>query len=139
MCKHVAAVLYGVGTRLDEMPRLLFVLRDVDEGELLASVERDLPLTRPTLSAEKVLDDSDVAALFGLEMTETTPIDPPVPTTPKLPPQSKSPNKKPAQSRSPAVKKGNSSRIARIKPEPKWVALMHAPKRRAQRRRKHPL
>jgi len=28
MCKHVAAVLYGVGARLDEMPRLLFVLRD---------------------------------------------------------------------------------------------------------------
>jgi uncharacterized Zn finger protein len=53
-CKHVAAVLYGVGARLDEMPRLLFVLRDVDESELLASVEQDLPLTRATLSAEKV-------------------------------------------------------------------------------------
>jgi uncharacterized Zn finger protein len=65
MCKHVAAVLYGVGARLDEIPRLLFVLRDVDEGELLAGVGRDLPLTRVTLSAEKVLHDSDVAALFG--------------------------------------------------------------------------
>ena len=73
MCKHVAAVLYGVGARLDEMPRLLFVLRDVDESELLASVEQDLPLTRATLSAEKVLDDSDVAALFGLEMTGNRP------------------------------------------------------------------
>jgi uncharacterized Zn finger protein len=88
MCKHVAAVLYGVGARLDEMPRLLFVLRDVYEGELLASVERDLPLTRAMLSAEKVLDDSDVAALFGLEMTETAHIDVPAPTTPKLPPRS---------------------------------------------------
>ena len=36
MCKHVAASLYGVGARLDEEPRLLFVLRGVDEGELLA-------------------------------------------------------------------------------------------------------
>src|SRR5271167_2740760 len=134
MCKHVAAVLYGVGARLDEIPRLLFVLRDVHEGELLASVERDLPLTRATLSAEKVLDDSDVAALFGLEMTETAHIDAPAPTTPKLPPRSKTPRKKPAQSRSPAVKKRNPSRIARTKPEPKWVALMHARKRRAQRR-----
>ena len=137
--KHVAAVLYGVGARLDEMPRLLFVLRDVDEGELLASVEQDLPLTRATLSAEKVLDDSDVAALFGLEMTETTRIDAPAPTTSKLLPRSKTPSKKPAQSRSPAVKNRNSSRIARTKPQPKWAVLMHARKRRARRRLKHPV
>ncbi len=45
---------------------------------------QDLPLTRATLSAEKVLDDSDVAALFGLEMTETTRIDAPAPTASKL-------------------------------------------------------
>jgi uncharacterized Zn finger protein len=30
MCKHVAAVLYGVGTRLDEDPALFFVLRNVN-------------------------------------------------------------------------------------------------------------
>src|SRR5205085_2379346 len=36
MCKHVAAALYGVGARLDEKPQLLFVLRGVDENELLA-------------------------------------------------------------------------------------------------------
>ena len=36
MCKHVAAALYGVGARLDEKPQLLFVLRGVDESELLA-------------------------------------------------------------------------------------------------------
>jgi uncharacterized Zn finger protein len=70
MCKHVAAVLYGVGARLDEIPQLLFVLRDVDEKELLAGVEQGLPLTRTTPSAAKVLDDSDVAALFGLEMSQ---------------------------------------------------------------------
>ncbi len=139
MCKHVAAVLYGVGARLDEMPRLLFVLRDVDEGELLASVEQDLPLTRATLSAEKILDDSDVAALFGLEMTESARMDAPAPTAPKLPPRSKTPSTKPAQSSSPAVKKRKSSRIARTKPEPKWAVLVHARKRRAQRRLKHPV
>ena len=66
MCKHVAAVLYGVGARLDEQPQLLFVLRDVDENELLASAGQDLPLTRAAPNAAKVLDESDVAALFGL-------------------------------------------------------------------------
>lgn len=107
------------------------MLRDVDEGELLASVEQDFPLTRATLSAEKVLDDSDVAALFGLEMTESARMDAPALTAPKLPPRSKTPSKKPAQSRSPAVKKRKSSRIARTKPEPKWAVLMHAKARTA--------
>ena len=30
MCKHVAAVLYGVGARLDSEPEMLFLLRGVD-------------------------------------------------------------------------------------------------------------
>src|SRR3954468_12547919 len=69
MCKHVAAALYGVGARLDEKPQLLFVLRDVDETEMLASAGQDSPLTTVP-GAAKVLDESDVAALFGLEMAE---------------------------------------------------------------------
>jgi uncharacterized Zn finger protein len=36
MCKHVAAVLYGVGARLDERPELFFLLRQVDQAELIA-------------------------------------------------------------------------------------------------------
>ena len=36
MCKHAAAVLSGIGSRLDESPELLFVLRGVDETELIA-------------------------------------------------------------------------------------------------------
>ena len=35
MCKHAAAVLYGVGSRLDERPELLFRLRDVDAEDLV--------------------------------------------------------------------------------------------------------
>ena len=35
MCKHVAAVLYGIGSRLDRQPELLFTLRSVDAAELL--------------------------------------------------------------------------------------------------------
>src|ERR1700726_3038402 len=42
MCKHVAAVLYGVGARLDEKPALLFALRGVEAHELLASAGGDL-------------------------------------------------------------------------------------------------
>jgi uncharacterized Zn finger protein len=70
MCKHVAAVLYGVGARLDHAPRLLFVLRGVDENELIAGAGQDLPLAKSAPTAAKVLDGSDVAALFGLEMAD---------------------------------------------------------------------
>src|SRR6516162_1687719 len=75
MCKHVSAVLYGVGARLDQKPQLLFVLRGVDENELIASAGKDLPLSKATPTAAKVLDHGDVAALFGLEMAETAHFD----------------------------------------------------------------
>src|SRR5712675_2129062 len=70
MCKHVAAVLYGVGARLDHEPRLLFVLRGVDEQELLASAGENVSLTKGAPATAQVLDAGDVAALFGLEMAE---------------------------------------------------------------------
>jgi uncharacterized Zn finger protein len=70
MCKHVAAVLYGVGARLDEKPELLFQLRGVDESELLDSAAKDFSLAKAPPSDEKVLAERDVIALFGLEMAE---------------------------------------------------------------------
>ncbi len=89
MCKHVAAALYGVGARLDEKPQLLFVLRDVDENEMLAGAGQDPPLTRAAPGAAKVLDESDVAALFGLEMAETPHIPNPAFAVPKRPQESR--------------------------------------------------
>jgi len=93
MCKHVAAALYGVGARLDETPQLLFVLRGVDENDLLANAGQDVGLTKAKPGA-KLLDDADVGALFGLEMAEPTVsgsamADPPVPAAPKQPRQPK--------------------------------------------------
>jgi len=70
MCKHVAAVLYGVGARLDEKPALLFELRGVDENQLLTNAGQELSLKKAVPATAKVLDDGDVAALFGLEMVE---------------------------------------------------------------------
>jgi hypothetical protein len=37
VCKHVAAVLYGVSVRLDTRPKLFFDLRQVDQAELIGS------------------------------------------------------------------------------------------------------
>lgn len=71
MCKHVAATLYGVGARLDEAPRLLFVLRGVDESELLVTGQ-EIAQSKPAPDASAVLNDGDVAALFGIEMINVT-------------------------------------------------------------------
>jgi uncharacterized Zn finger protein len=83
MCKHVAAALYGVGARLDEKPQLLFVLRGVDENELLANAGQDLALAKAAPGAARLLDDSDVAALFGLEMAGPATSDAVTPAAPK--------------------------------------------------------
>ena len=53
MCKHVAAVLYGVGARLDERPELLFQLRAVDENDLVAGLDEALPLSNQPPDAGK--------------------------------------------------------------------------------------
>ncbi|MBI3183154.1 MAG: SWIM zinc finger family protein [Myxococcales bacterium] len=68
MCKHVAAVLYGIGARLDERPELLFKLRKVDEKDLIAKAGRGLPLAKKGPAADKVLGGESLSALFGLEM-----------------------------------------------------------------------
>jgi uncharacterized Zn finger protein len=82
MCKHVAAALYGVGARLDKEPELLFVLRKVDEQELLAGDAGDLSFAQATSSA-MLLNDGDVAALFGLEMAQTADFEAPSSKTQK--------------------------------------------------------
>src|SRR5271165_5930273 len=70
MCKHVAAVLYGVGARLDESPELLFRLRAVDETELLSNLGSALPDTRTNHDTGQTLVCDDLAVLFDLDMEE---------------------------------------------------------------------
>src|SRR5919202_2003808 len=70
MCKHVAAVLYGVGARLDQEPELLFRLRAVDGNDLIADLSAALPGPTARPAGRRVLGDTDVAALFGLDIAE---------------------------------------------------------------------
>ncbi|MBS1875890.1 MAG: hypothetical protein JSU00_21930 [Acidobacteria bacterium] len=69
MCKHVAAVLYGIGARFDKHPELLFRLREVDEKDLIASAGKGLPTPAAGAPGKgKVLGGEDLADLFGLDM-----------------------------------------------------------------------
>jgi uncharacterized Zn finger protein len=70
MCKHVAAVIYGVGSRLDTRPELLFLLRGVDAQELITA-EMALPDTVPAAAGDTLADDQ-LSAIFGIDLdTET--------------------------------------------------------------------
>ena len=64
MCKHAAAVLYGVGARLDQSPELLFRLRGVDEAELIAA---DMALPGGAATADTLADD-DLGSIFGIDL-----------------------------------------------------------------------
>jgi len=63
LCKHVAAVLYGVGARLDKKPELFFTLRRVALEELVArSALRRAP------RAKEALDTGSLEGIFGIEL-----------------------------------------------------------------------
>lgn len=71
MCKHVAAVLYGIGARFDEDPSLFFQLRGVDTNDLInraVADSADTLLAKTQKKSAKVLDDADLSNIFGIDM-----------------------------------------------------------------------
>jgi uncharacterized Zn finger protein len=93
MCKHVAAVLYGVGARLDHQPELLFTLRRVAATDLLAKAGAGLATNATAPSTDRTLAADDVGALFGLEMDqpEPAPFKPSVPVARAKPKPARTP------------------------------------------------
>jgi hypothetical protein len=87
MCKHVAAVLYGVGARLDQQPELIFTLRGVNAQDLVTQAGAGLPTSKQRPVTGKVLDPSLLADVFGIEMADVVPMTKPparqTPTTTK--------------------------------------------------------
>ena len=70
MCKHVAAVLYGTGARLDHQPELLFLLRNVDHEELITA-EIDLQTTASGKGTRRRLVRQNLSEVFGVEIEES--------------------------------------------------------------------
>jgi uncharacterized Zn finger protein/DNA-binding XRE family transcriptional regulator len=67
MCKHVAAVLYGIGTRLDHQPELLFLLRNVDQDQLITT-ELELQTAASGKGKRRRLASQDLSDVFGVEI-----------------------------------------------------------------------
>ncbi len=73
LCKHAAAVLYGVGARLDSAPELLFTLRNVDQLELIGKAATADNLDQSLAGdAATALAGNDLGELFGIEL-DTSP------------------------------------------------------------------
>jgi uncharacterized Zn finger protein len=70
MCKHVSAVLYGIGIRFDNSPDYLFVLRDLDHTELFAHAVNDISFVSGASSGSLAID-GDLSELFGVEIAHT--------------------------------------------------------------------
>jgi uncharacterized Zn finger protein len=68
LCKHLAAVLYGVGNRLDSSPELLFTLRNVDHLELVSEAVAEGNLARTLDAGDNSLAGSDLGEMFGIEL-----------------------------------------------------------------------
>ena len=74
MCKHVAATLYGIGARLDEDPGLFFRLRKAKMKDLITQAVEDKTHKLLKIAKKKtarVIADSDLADVFGIDMEET--------------------------------------------------------------------
>lgn len=107
MCKHVSAVLYGVGVLLDTKPEMLFTLRGVDQAELLSSASSAAITDLSTDAGD--LAGADLSAIFGIDLgAEETP-EPPAPKK--------------------AVKKAAKKKVAAKKVAGKKAAAKKAPKR----------
>jgi uncharacterized Zn finger protein len=70
MCKHVAAVLYGVGARFDQEPELLFLLRGVDHEELISAEANVAAAVAGTKGGRRRIADDALKDVFGIEMSE---------------------------------------------------------------------
>jgi uncharacterized Zn finger protein len=70
MCKHVAAVLYGVAARLDHSPEQLFLLRGVNHEELIDVSTAISAATKKGKTKRKRIADSALADVFGIEIEQ---------------------------------------------------------------------
>jgi uncharacterized Zn finger protein len=68
LCKHLAAVLYGVGARLDHSPELLFTLRGVDGAELAAAAGDAAAIVGAPATGDGGFASEDLAEIFGIDI-----------------------------------------------------------------------
>ena len=72
LCKHLAAVMFGIGNRLDHSPEMLFVLRGVEQNELIGEVIGSQQLSNALSSdTNSELAGDDLGSLFGIDLVSS--------------------------------------------------------------------
>lgn len=66
MCKHVAAVLYGVGARIDQSPELLFLLRKVQHEDLISEGAAAAAISAGT--GDTIIAADELTKIFGIDI-----------------------------------------------------------------------
>lgn len=69
MCKHVAAVLFGIGVRLDTNPIYFFKMRGIDPDKFIAKIvsgKVETMLKNANIVTPRVIQESEVTQLFGI-------------------------------------------------------------------------
>ncbi len=94
LCKHLAAVLYGVGARLDEKPELLFTLRGVNASDLVVPTAVASASDRGAAKLDGSLSD-----IFGIDIDETEGKAAPGPTPERSRQRSKTTKQSPAKAK----------------------------------------
>ncbi len=126
MCKHVAAVMYGVGNRLDANPELLFRLRGVNQAELIEQAIPDA-MTQPTGKAPR-LAHADLGGIFDIEISEAPT---PAPQTKPVIAKSKSPS--PGTAAIQSAPKATPAKVSPPKPKATTPAAKVKPKKAASK------
>ena len=126
MCKHVAAVLYGVGARLDHEPEMLFTLRGVEPAELIAAAVTDVPTTRKS-GRRRLLKTDDMSSVFGIDLDTGAALDGEKAAR-RTRQRKKPPTKKATKTRAAAARKKPGSRTKATKKKP---SRLKAAKKRA--------
>ncbi len=74
MCKHIAAVLYGIGVRFDEDPLLFFHLRQANFDELITLAldqTTQTLLDRADNKSMRSLEHTDLSELFAIDFADS--------------------------------------------------------------------
>ena len=131
LCKHLAAVLYGVGASLDAHPELLFLLRDVDHTELVSEAVSEGNLSTAFGKPSTALAGEDLGAMFGIDLdvsAETA-------STPAAEKKRKQKSKKKATVRKSTSKKATRGKFATKKDPSKKVAKKPAAKKAVRKKK----
>jgi uncharacterized Zn finger protein len=134
LCKHLAAVLYGIGARLDTQPELLFLLRGVDEQELVAAATKESVSRAVRGKDAHTIAADDLAAVFGIDLGQG--LKPPRHHAGGRPP-AKAPSKPARPAARVATKKAVAEKKATAKKKPSAAKKLATRGKKAKRKKLH--